>query len=74
MIRLPAADIRRAVRLGLEEDLMDGDVTTSSLFPDSHTGLRIYSYPATAYCGGACPCHSNFSDGGSVAQAVALWP
>ena len=41
MIRLPAADIRRAVRLGLEEDLMDGDVTTSSLFP-----TRI---PACAY-------------------------
>lgn len=28
----PAADIRRAVRQGLEEDLGQGDVTTSSLF------------------------------------------
>jgi nicotinate-nucleotide pyrophosphorylase (carboxylating) len=32
MAALPAADIRRAVRLGLEEDLADGDVTTSALF------------------------------------------
>src|SRR3954468_17332906 len=32
MAALPAADIRRAVRLGLEEDLTDGDVTTSALF------------------------------------------
>lgn len=32
MIRLPAADIRRAVRQGLEEDLGQGDVTTSALF------------------------------------------
>ncbi|MBI3356344.1 MAG: carboxylating nicotinate-nucleotide diphosphorylase [Nitrospirae bacterium] len=29
---LPAADIRRAVRLGLEEDLAQGDITTSALF------------------------------------------
>src|SRR5215217_1047772 len=41
MIPLPAADIRRAVRLGLEEDLMDGDVTTSSLFP-TRTPARAY--------------------------------
>jgi len=33
MVRLPAADIRRAVRLGLQEDLADGDITTSALFP-----------------------------------------
>lgn len=32
MIRLPAADIRRAVRQGLQEDLGEGDVTTSTLF------------------------------------------
>ncbi len=32
MARLPAAEIRRAVRLGLEEDLGQGDVTTSALF------------------------------------------
>lgn len=30
---LPAVDIRRAVRLGLEEDLAHGDITTSALFP-----------------------------------------
>lgn len=32
MVRLPAAEIRRAVRLGLEEDLGQGDVTTTALF------------------------------------------
>jgi nicotinate-nucleotide pyrophosphorylase (carboxylating) len=32
MARLPAADIRRAVRLGLEEDLGHGDITTNALF------------------------------------------
>ena len=32
MERLPAADIRRLVRSGLEEDLLPGDVTTSALF------------------------------------------
>ena len=32
MIPRPAADIRRAVRAGLEEDLGDGDITTSALF------------------------------------------
>ena len=33
MVTLPAADIRRAVRLGVEEDLAQGDLTTSALFP-----------------------------------------
>lgn len=32
MARLPAAEIRRAVRHGLEEDLGQGDATTSALF------------------------------------------
>lgn len=32
MIYLPAADIRRAVRAGLEEDLGEGDITTTALF------------------------------------------
>ena len=32
MTRLPAAEIRRAVRQGLEEDLGQGDVTTTALF------------------------------------------
>lgn len=35
MPELPAADIRRAVRLALEEDLGQGDVTTSVLFPSA---------------------------------------
>ncbi len=33
MTKLPAADIRRAVRQGLEEDLALGDSTTAALFP-----------------------------------------
>lgn len=33
MPRLPAADIRRTVRLGLEEDLGQDDITTRALFP-----------------------------------------
>lgn len=33
MVPLPAAEIRRAVRRALEEDLGEGDITTSSLFP-----------------------------------------
>lgn len=33
MPRLPAAEIRRAVRIALDEDLVLGDVTTSALFP-----------------------------------------
>jgi len=33
MMGLPRVDIRRAVRLGLEEDLAHGDITTSALFP-----------------------------------------
>jgi nicotinate-nucleotide pyrophosphorylase (carboxylating) len=32
MVTLPAADIRRAVRAGIEEDLGQGDITTSALF------------------------------------------
>lgn len=32
MTRLPAAEIRRAVRQGFEEDLGQGDVTTSAIF------------------------------------------
>lgn len=34
MIALPAVDIRRAVRKGLEEDLGQGDITTTALFPE----------------------------------------
>jgi nicotinate-nucleotide pyrophosphorylase (carboxylating) len=32
MVALPAVDIRRAVRMGLEEDLGQGDITTAALF------------------------------------------
>jgi nicotinate-nucleotide pyrophosphorylase (carboxylating) len=32
MVALPAVDIRRAVRMGLEEDLAQGDITTAALF------------------------------------------
>ena len=34
MVTLPAVDIRRAVRKGLEEDLGQGDITTTALFPE----------------------------------------
>ncbi len=33
MVRPPVADIRRAIRLALREDLPHGDVTTAALFP-----------------------------------------
>jgi nicotinate-nucleotide pyrophosphorylase (carboxylating) len=33
MVRPPVADIRRAIRLALQEDLPLGDVTTAALFP-----------------------------------------
>lgn len=33
MVKAPVADIRRAVRLALQEDLPHGDVTTAVLFP-----------------------------------------
>lgn len=41
MARLPAAEIRRAVRLGLEEDLGQGDVTTAALFAKPVTARAI---------------------------------
>ena len=34
MLALPAVDIRRAVRVGLEEDLGHGDITTTALFSE----------------------------------------
>jgi len=34
MMALPAVDIRRAVRVGLEEDLGHGDITTTALFSE----------------------------------------
>ena len=34
MVALPAVDIRRAVRRGLEEDLAQGDITTTVLFSE----------------------------------------
>ena len=34
MMALPRVDIRRAVRMGLEEDLAQGDVTTAALFSE----------------------------------------
>jgi nicotinate-nucleotide pyrophosphorylase (carboxylating) len=38
MPQLPAAEIRRAVRIALDEDLALGDVTTSALFPTKTPG------------------------------------
>jgi nicotinate-nucleotide pyrophosphorylase (carboxylating) len=34
MVALPAIDIRRAVRMGLEEDLGQGDITTTAIFSE----------------------------------------
>ena len=39
MVRPPVADIRRAVRLALQEDLPFGDVTTAALFPSPAPAL-----------------------------------
>ena len=39
MVQLPAADIRRAVRAGLEEDLGEGDLTTAALQISAGSGL-----------------------------------
>jgi len=38
MVALPAVDIRRAVRMGLEEDLAQGDITTTALFSEPTPG------------------------------------
>jgi nicotinate-nucleotide pyrophosphorylase (carboxylating) len=52
MIRPPVADIRRAVRLALQEDLPFDDVTTAALFPSSTPALaRIIAQQSLVVAG-----------------------
>jgi nicotinate-nucleotide pyrophosphorylase (carboxylating) len=52
MIKLPAVDIRRAVRQGLEEDLAHGDSTTAALFPHPvHARARIVAQESLTIAG-----------------------
>src|SRR5262245_11489797 len=52
MIRPPAADIRRAIRLAIQEDFPLGDVTTSALFPSPTPALaRIIAQQSLVVAG-----------------------
>ena len=52
MVRPPVADIRRAVRLALQEDLPLGDVTTAALFPSPAPALaRIVAQQSLVVAG-----------------------
>jgi nicotinate-nucleotide pyrophosphorylase (carboxylating) len=52
MIRPPVADIRRAIRLALQEDLPLGDVTTAALFPSPAPALaRIVAQQSLVVAG-----------------------
>src|SRR5215813_12024196 len=52
MIRPPAADIRRAIRLAIREDFPLGDVTTSALFPSPTPALaRIIAQQSLVVAG-----------------------
>jgi nicotinate-nucleotide pyrophosphorylase (carboxylating) len=52
MVRPPVADIRRAIRLALQEDFPLGDITTSALFPSSAPALaRIVAQQSLVVAG-----------------------
>ncbi len=52
MVRPPVADIGRAVRLALQEDLPLGDVTTAALFPSPAPALaRIIAQQSLVVAG-----------------------
>ena len=52
MVRPPVADIRRAIRLALQEDLPLGDVTTAALFPSPAPALaRIVAQQSLVVAG-----------------------
>src|SRR4051812_24708252 len=52
MVRPPVADIRRAVRLALQEDLSIHDVTTAALFPSPAPALaRIIAQQSLVVAG-----------------------
>jgi nicotinate-nucleotide pyrophosphorylase (carboxylating) len=71
MAVLPAAEIRRAVRQGLEEDAGQGDVTTSALFPSTvpATG-RIVAQQDLIVAGMAAAVQTFFAVDPSLAQTV----
>jgi nicotinate-nucleotide pyrophosphorylase (carboxylating) len=52
MPRLPAAEIRRAVRIALDEDLVLGDATTTALFPSRTPGLASIAAQQELVVGG----------------------
>ena len=52
MVKPPVADIRRVVRLALQEDLSRGDVTTTVLFPTQAPALaRIIAQQSLVVAG-----------------------
>ena len=52
MVKPPVADIRRVVRLALQEDLSHGDVTTAALFPSPAPALaRIVAQQSLVVAG-----------------------
>jgi len=52
MVRPPVAEIRRAIRLALQEDLPLGDVTTTALFPSATPALaRIVAQQSLVVAG-----------------------
>jgi nicotinate-nucleotide pyrophosphorylase (carboxylating) len=52
MVRPPVADIRRAIRLALQEDLPPGDITTAALFPSPAPALaRIVAQQSLVVAG-----------------------
>ncbi|MDE3221215.1 MAG: carboxylating nicotinate-nucleotide diphosphorylase [Nitrospirota bacterium] len=52
MVRPPVADIRRAIRLALQEDLPLGDITTAALFPSPAPALaRIVAQQSLVVAG-----------------------
>jgi nicotinate-nucleotide pyrophosphorylase (carboxylating) len=71
MAVLPAAEIRRAVRQGLEEDAGQGDVTTSTLFPSTVPARgRIVAQQDLIVAGMAAAVQTFFAVDSSLAQTV----
>ena len=59
MVRPPVADIRRAIRLALQEDLPHGDVTTDTLFSSPTPALaRIVAQQSLVVAGLAATIHT----------------
>ena len=59
MVKPPVADIRRTVRLALQEDLLFGDITTAALFPAPAPALaRIVAQQSLVVAGLAAAMHT----------------